>query len=645
MTTIHVLRGTVPARTDGRSRGGNRAWFPAGARRVLAALILALTALPSAVSAQAPNAAATYKKWLDEEVVYIITPLEREVFQKLRSDRERDLFIAAFWRHRESAQGGSPNSFRAEHYRRIAYADRYYGRTSPLAGWRTDRGRLYIILGEPTSVAKYDTKADLYPTEVWFYQNKEALGLPSGFSLVFFQERGVGDYRLYSPAKDGPQALQSNYFGDAGNSSAAYQSLQKISPELASLSLSLVPGESASLLGRPSLSSDVFLQKVEQSPRRLVAEGYARKFLEFKDVVDVEYSANYLDSDVLIKIIKDPAGLYFVHYAVEPARLSVEQAGDKFVATLKINGTVTDPGGRLIYQFDKTASIAMTGEQVRGASRTKFDFHDMFPLIAGTYRLSLLIKNETSKEFTSAEQTLVIPGETPAVQMTIPILAYKTAPANEAAKRLKPFRLGAIQLYCQPNRVFARSETLAAGFQVHGLTPGQKETGRLRYILSRDGRPVLTKERAIREISAFPDVVEEFPLDGFVPAHYGLAASCLIDGREVVTGREEFDVSQQTALSRPWFYSKLVPDSSDPVYALMIGGQCLSAGRLSEALDLFNRAIVRFGASADLLNGLGEAQAVSGLIKEARASWEQSLKLNPQQPEIRKKIANLKEDK
>jgi len=97
-----------------------------------------------------------YKKWLEEEVVYIIAPMERDVFLKLQTDRERDLFIEAFWKQREPTPGKAQNEFKIEHARRIAYANRYLGRDAPRPGWRTDRGRMYIILGEPGDIQRFE---------------------------------------------------------------------------------------------------------------------------------------------------------------------------------------------------------------------------------------------------------------------------------------------------------------------------------------------------------------------------------------------------------------------------------------------------------------------------------------------------------
>ncbi|MCX6575716.1 MAG: GWxTD domain-containing protein, partial [Candidatus Aminicenantes bacterium] len=203
-------------------------------------LVLALSLVFQDMFAQKTQLPAQYKKWLEEEVVYIITPVERDVFLKLQTDRERDLFINAFWKHRDPTPNTPDNEFKTEHYRRINYANHFYGRSSPMPGWRTARGRIYIILGEPNDIQRFEGKSGIYPTEIWFYQNKADLGLPPGFNIVFFQHGGLGDYELYSPSKDGPQALLTGFFGDPGNYLKAYQDLREIEPTVADVSLSLI---------------------------------------------------------------------------------------------------------------------------------------------------------------------------------------------------------------------------------------------------------------------------------------------------------------------------------------------------------------------------------------------------------------------
>jgi GWxTD domain-containing protein len=271
-----------------------------------------------------------YKKWLEEEVVYIISPLEKQVFEKLQTDRERDLFIEAFWRQRDPTPGTTENEFKTEHFRRVNYANHYLGRQSPIPGWKTDRGRIYIILGEPNDIQHFDSGQETYPAEVWFYQNKADVGLPAGFNIVFFKEHGTGDYRLYSPTQHGPQAFLSNYMGSPEDVMGAYRKLRELEPNLAMVSLSLIPGDEGVSFGRASLSSDILLQQVESLPEKTARDQYARKFLQYKDIVEVEYSANYVDSDSVIKILRAAPGTACVHYSVEPARLSVSQYGDKY---------------------------------------------------------------------------------------------------------------------------------------------------------------------------------------------------------------------------------------------------------------------------------------------------------------------------
>jgi len=526
--------------------------------------------------------AERYKKWLAEEIVYIILPLEKEVFLQLKTDRERDLFIEAFWKHRDPTPGTPENEFRTEHYRRINYSNHFFGRGTPKPGWRTDRGRVYIILGEPNDVEQFEGKTTVYPTAVWFYQGKTPLGLPPGFNLVFFQEGGIGEYRLYSPLKDGPQALLTSYWGDPADYVQAYQQLLELEPNLAEVSLSLIPGEGTSL-GRPSLSSDLLIQKVETTPAREVEDRYAQKFLQYKDIVEVEYSANYIGNDSLVKVIKDPSGLYFVHYAIEPERLSVNQYENTYSTNLKLNGTVTDSEGRTIYQFEWDIPLRFDQEQMKNIMVRPFSLRDLFPLIPGKYNLSILVKNQVSKEFTSLERNLLIPKEEEGLQMTSLMLGYSTSKKKASEQRLRPFQIGNDQIYLQPNRVFLHQDNLVVAFQVHGLSEELKERSQLKFAFFKMGEEFRTLTRTFGQYPDFPNIMETFSLQEFLPDHYRIQASILVDNQEVLFDSEEFDITHSKVIARPLIYQRLLAPSQDPIYSYLIGTQLFNSGKVEEA--------------------------------------------------------------
>src|ERR1051326_4408069 len=122
-----------------------------------------------------------YKKWLDEDVRWIITDEELSAFKKLQNNAERDTFIEGFWQRRDPTPDTAENEYKEEHYRRIAYANEHFAAGMP--GWRTDRGRMYIMYGPPTSIdshpmgGPYQRPADegggqteTFPFEVWRYR-------------------------------------------------------------------------------------------------------------------------------------------------------------------------------------------------------------------------------------------------------------------------------------------------------------------------------------------------------------------------------------------------------------------------------------------------------------------------------------------
>src|ERR1700722_2813585 len=128
-----------------------------------------------------------YKTWLNEEVPYIITDDERRSFMSLSNDEEREAFIENFWQRRNPNPDSEENEFREEHYRRIQYANDHYAAGKP--GWKTDRGRIYIMWGPADSIDSHPSggmyerpieegggETSTFPFEVWHYRYLEGIG-------------------------------------------------------------------------------------------------------------------------------------------------------------------------------------------------------------------------------------------------------------------------------------------------------------------------------------------------------------------------------------------------------------------------------------------------------------------------------------
>jgi GWxTD domain-containing protein len=146
-----------------------------------------------------------YKTWLNEEVPYIITDQERKAFMSLSNDEEREAFIENFWLRRNPNPDSPENEFREEHYRRIAYANEHFAAGKP--GWKTDRGRIYIMWGPADSIDAHPSggmyerpmeegggETSTFPFEVWHYRYLEGIG--ENIDLEFVDTCQCGDYHF-----------------------------------------------------------------------------------------------------------------------------------------------------------------------------------------------------------------------------------------------------------------------------------------------------------------------------------------------------------------------------------------------------------------------------------------------------------------
>lgn len=152
-----------------------------------------------------------YTRWLNEDVVPIITEAERQAYQKLKTNEEREKFITHFWNLRDPDPDTEENEYRDQYYERIAYANEHY--TSGKPGWKSDRGRIYIKFGKPDEIESHPSggryqrmsyegggSISAYPFEKWFYRHLPGVG--SGIEIEFVDPTGSGEYRIARDANE-----------------------------------------------------------------------------------------------------------------------------------------------------------------------------------------------------------------------------------------------------------------------------------------------------------------------------------------------------------------------------------------------------------------------------------------------------------
>jgi len=531
-----------------------------------------------------------YREWIEEEVVYIITEKEKDVFLQLQSDKERNIFIEAFWKQRDPTPNMPKNEFKTEHYRRISYANNWFGRQSPSPGWRTARGRIYITLGEAKTIDRFENMSEVYPVIIWFYEGLGEMGLPNAFSVAFFKKDGVGEYRLYSPLQYGPQGLMVNYMGDPSDYVSAYRTLMNIEPDIANVSLTLIQQEKT-LVPRPSMASEILINtRIPAAPTEKVKDTYAEKLLRYKDVIEVDYSANYMDNDFCVDVLQDRQGHFFVHYLLEPSKFSVEPYEDKFHANLEINGNVTDMENRSVYQFERRVPIEFNREQIEQISDKLFSFQDMFPLVQGNYRVSVILKNSVSKEFTSIEKDVNIPSPS-SLQMSSLVLANRVIENSRYSGQNKAYLIGSRQLVPSPRNDFVRTDTLHLYFQIFGLNESLKQNGKLKYTLERELTDIPLFTKNISDYADGRNFYESIALTEYSPANYKLKVSVLDgQGQEVLAEQDHFFISHFPSLPRAWTLGIPMAPSSDPMYSNILGKQYWQINNIERAATLLEEA-------------------------------------------------------
>lgn len=418
------------------------------AKRLLGWILLCSIALPgTGLAARGPQLAAHYRAWLNRDVVYIISKEERESFLQLSSDAARDQFIEHFWEVRNPTPGAPTNPYREEHYRRLEYANQYFGQFTHTEGWRTDMGRIYITLGPPQQRDRRLGLQKVRPLEVWFYSNSSA-ALPPFFYVVFYQREATDDFRLYSPYGDGPEKLIQAIVGPTRQ-----QALQAIEQdggrELARVSLSLLPDEPVDWQnGTISLQSDVMLatirnlannpfNKEEIANRRLLEE------VTHRIIVGQEYL------DVLTETLHDAEGRPNLHYVLRlkrPNDVSLAKSEAGYYFNLGVSTKVYGPNNKLAFAKEAKLSHVLSQDQLDKVKSSVLGYEGWLPLAPGKYKLDFQITDNLKHAGFRGEKEVTVSQAVPGTLFVTSPVAFSDAemlPPEKAV--LAPFSGGGIK--------------------------------------------------------------------------------------------------------------------------------------------------------------------------------------------------------
>ena len=565
--------------------------------RLLPALALLPALLAGAGQSAAENALpARYRDWL-ALVAYHIQPVEREVFLKLADEPDRAAFVETFWKKRDPTPGTPDNEYRDELMARFEHVNRHFGRGTTREGWRTDMGRIHMVLGPPAVVERFEATMGLVPCQSWSYRGDARRGLPAEFVLLFYQRGGVGEYRLYDPVSDGPARLLLNQrdIADPFDHQALYGKIAELAPTLAEAAVTRIPGEYGYGFA-PSPRNALLLADIMESPKKNVDLSYATHFLSYRGLVSTEYLTNFVGSHAATALLEDPAtGLRFLHFSIVPDEVGVDfyEPGGRYYSGFRVDVSLRS-GETAVFQYGREFPVYFPREDWDRVRAGGLAVEDSFPVAEGRYRLVVLLTNTVGKQFSLLERDLEVPpaGDPAAVEGPYVGTGYETYDRDLHL----PFKVLDRKLVVDPRKTFAPSESVAVLFNVRLPAGDAAAAGTARVTVRglRERDPV-RRAYTVRldppPAGRIVTVPFALPAGELEPDYYEVAVVLAGPGGEVLAeGKDTFVVAAAEAVGHPFAHAKGVPAANRYLYRYMLGEQYERTGRPEAARALYEEA-------------------------------------------------------
>jgi GWxTD domain-containing protein len=355
-----------------------------------------------------------WKKWLNEDVVYIITDEERKAFKQMNTDEEREQFVEQFWLRRDPTPDTVENEFKEEHYRRIAYANEHFASGAP--GWKLDRGRIYITFGPPDEIDDHPSggsysrpmaegggETTTFPFADWRYRYIEGIG--NDVTIEFVDTTMTGEYHM---TMDPSEKDALTYIPGAGLTLAEQMGLSdKMARFTNTDGTHMGANITGSTLDRPA-SYNQFERlnqfvKLQQPP--------PVKFKDLEASINTRITYNVLPMQVRIDYVRVTEASVMANITVQFENRDLQFQAKDGVQKSVVNllGRVSTMTRRPVTTFEKPLEIDAPPDMLQKYAQQRSIYQQSVNLAPGRYRLNIVAKDTIAGNMNNYEVALDVP--------------------------------------------------------------------------------------------------------------------------------------------------------------------------------------------------------------------------------------------
>jgi GWxTD domain-containing protein len=501
---------------------------------------------------------SVYRRWKDEDVRWIITDEERKTFDSLKNDDERENFIEQFWLRRDPDPDTDVNEYREEYYQRIAYANEHY--TSGIPGWKTDRGRIYIMFGKADQIeshpsgGSYDRPAwegggstSTYPFEIWWYRYIEGVG--SDVEIEFVDPTGSGEYRI-ARSPDEKDALL--YTPNAGLTLAEQLGLSSKADRIA-----------YGAFGSSGQGNQLFGQRAKDNPFEkldLLAKLSRPPKVKFNDLAAYaesdlpKPSFDILSAGFSINLLRVTENAVLTSFTVQMDNedLVYKELGGLSQAAVNIYAKITNVAGRRAGLFEDVVTRSCTAEGLQIEQQLKSAYQKNIVLPPGNYKIDLVVRDVHSGKTGVFKEGFTIPKfEEGKLSTSTLIVASKIEPLNGRLPSGQ-FVLGSLKVIPNATGDFKPDQPLGVYMQIYNVGIDQttlRPSVDIEYLITQKGKEIMRiKEDGKNGLSSINSqqmtLARMVPLKDFKPGFYDVHVTIKdnVLNQTITTIKEPFQV-------------------------------------------------------------------------------------------------------